>query len=113
AATVTHIGTALGQELLKCGPEPKVILGRDTRESGQWIAETLIRSLVTAGARIVNDVGVITTPGLAYLTRLHQFELGVMISASHNPYEDNGIKVFSKDGFKLSDKREAALEKMI
>ena len=65
------------------------------------------------GVQKVEEVGVITTPGLAFLTRLHQFDLGIMISASHNPYEDNGIKMFSKDGFKLSDDREFRLEKAI
>src|SRR5215475_7306956 len=112
-ATVGCIGTALGEEIMKSGCPPRVIVGRDTRESGSWIAAELIDSLCGAGVETVHDIDVITTPGLAYLTRRHQFELGIMISASHNPYEDNGIKVFSKDGFKLSDARESRLERRI
>jgi phosphoglucosamine mutase len=111
--TVGYIGIALGEEIMNSGGLPKVIVGRDTRESGGWIAEELIDSICLAGVETVDDVGIITTPGLAFLTRRHQFELGIMISASHNPYEDNGIKVFSKDGFKLSDDRESRLEKRI
>jgi phosphoglucosamine mutase len=111
--TVGYIGIALGEEIINSGSQPKVIVGRDTRESGHWIAGGLIHSLCHVGVERVDDVGVITTPGLAFLTRRHQFELGIMISASHNPFEDNGIKIFSKDGFKLSDDREARLEKRI
>lgn len=111
--TVGYVGVALGQDLMKSGPFAKVIVGRDTRESGHWITKVLIDSLVKMGVQKVEEVGVITTPGLAFLTRLHQFDLGMMISASHNPYEDNGIKMFSKDGFKLSDDREFRLEKAI
>ena len=111
--TVGYIGTALGEEIMKSGCAPRVIVGRDTRESGGWIAAELIDSLCGARVETVHDIGVITTPGLAFLTRCHQFELGIMISASHNPYEDNGIKVFSKNGFKLSDDQESRLERRI
>ena len=112
-STIGYIGMALGEELIKSSSSRRLVIGRDTRESGRWIAETLIRSLLGTGVQTVDDVGVITTPGLAFLARVHDFELGVMISASHNPYEDNGIKVFSSDGFKLSDGRESQLEKRI
>jgi len=111
--TVGYIGLALGETLLSSGNPRRVIVGRDTRESGEWITDKLINILVACGIRDMHNVGVITTPGLAFLTRLHQFDLGIMISASHNPYQDNGIKIFSKDGFKLSDELEADLERSI
>ena len=112
-STIAYIGMALGEELMRSGSSHNLVIGRDTRESGQWITEILVRCLLATGVRTIDDVGVITTPGLAFLTRAHGFELGVMISASHNPFEDNGIKVFSSDGFKLSDARESQLEKRI
>jgi len=111
--TVSYIGLALGDELSRSDNKGRVILGRDTRESGEWITQRLINSFAASGIRVICDVGVITTPGLAFLTRSHQFDLGVMISASHNPYEDNGIKVFSRDGFKLSDLRELDVESKV
>ena len=69
--------------------------------------------MMTAGIDEATDVGVISTPGLAYLTRHHGFDLGIMVSASHNPYEDNGIKIFGKDGFKLTDAEELEIERLI
>ena len=111
--TVGYIGLALGEILTKSGNAGRVVVGHDTRESGEWITGKLISSLTGCGILDIHNVGVITTPGLAFLTRLHQFDLGVMISASHNPYQDNGIKIFSRDGFKLSDELEADLERSI
>jgi phosphoglucosamine mutase len=111
--TVSYIGLALGDNLLQFDGKGRVILGRDTRESGEWISQCLINSLAASGIQVICEVGVITTPGLAFLTRSHQFDLGVMISASHNTYEDNGIKVFSRDGFKLSDARELDIERKV
>ena len=111
--TLVRIGSALVEEWRQKGARPRVILGRDTRASGEWIAATLIRSMMTSGIEEATDVGVISTPGLAYLTRHHAFDLGIMISASHNPYEDNGIKIFGKDGFKLTDAQELEIERLI
>ena len=111
--TVRCVGIALGEEIVSSGHPPRVVVGRDTRESGSWIAEALISALCGAGVDKVHDVGVITTPGLAFITRCYGFELGIMISASHNPYRDNGIKIFSKDGAKLTDARESKLENRI
>ncbi len=88
---------------------PKVLLGRDTRESGPWIAATLAEGLRKAGA-IVESAGVITTPAVAFLARTHGFHAGVVISASHNPWADNGIKLFGGDGFKFPDAAELAME---
>jgi phosphoglucosamine mutase len=88
-------------------------MGRDTRESGEWITQALTGSLMANGIPEVYNAGVITTPGLAFLTRRDQFQLGIMISASHNPFRDNGIKIFSSDGYKLPDALELEIEKRI
>lgn len=112
-ATIGQVGMAMGHSLVHAGSRPKVILGRDTRESGDWINHTLTDALHVSGVENVQDVGIITTPGLAYLSRLYQFDMGVMISASHNPYRDNGIKLFSRDGYKLPDDWEVELESEI
>ena len=110
--TTFAVGRCLGQYLLRKFPQPRVILGEDTRESSRWIAETVAAGLHEAGV-IAYSVGVITTPGLAYLTVSEGFAAGVMISASHNPYQDNGIKVFDGSGYKLPDEEEMALERDI
>lgn len=111
--TIYAIGLALGDWI---GVKPdggRVLLGRDTRESGQWISEQLDKALTLKGLEVIHDVGVITTPGLAYLARVHCYDLGIMISASHNPYQDNGIKLFSRDGVKLTDQTELEIERKI
>jgi len=110
--TVQAAGIALGRLASRLGPNPEVILGIDTRESGPWLAEELAGGLVRAGAR-PRFAGLITTPGIAYLTRTDSFVAGVMISASHNPYQDNGIKIFGHTGYKLSDAQETELESEI
>jgi phosphoglucosamine mutase len=111
-ATVFAFGLALGHDAVQSQTSPEILIGADTRESGQWIAEMVAGGLVEAGAR-VHYAGVITTPGVAYLTRSGQFLAGVMISASHNPYQDNGLKVFGHNGFKLPDEEEAIVEQEI
>jgi phosphoglucosamine mutase len=105
-ATVYAVGRALAHHL---GESPRVLLGMDTRESGAWIAATLTSGLTSAGAT-VESAGVITTPAVAFLTRFNGFSAGVVISASHNPWQDNGIKLFGPDGFKLPDATELAIE---
>jgi phosphoglucosamine mutase len=107
--TIFAVGLALGHTLRKTTAEPKVILGRDTRESGPWIAATLAAGLRETGVQ-VESAGVITTPAVAFLARTHGFQAGVVISASHNPWKDNGIKLFGADGFKLADAVELAME---
>jgi phosphoglucosamine mutase len=109
ATTIYAVGLALGHSLRKTTAAPKVILGRDTRESGPWIAATLAAGLRETGTR-VESAGVITTPAVAFLARTHGFQAGVVISASHNPWRDNGIKLFGADGFKLADAVELAME---
>ena len=112
AATVYAFGVALGDDTARTHENPEVLIGADTRESGPWIAATVAAGLASRGAR-VRYAGVITTPGVAYLTRTGPFAAGVMISASHNPYRDNGIKVFSHSGFKLPDAEEDLIEQEI
>lgn len=107
--TIYAVGLALGHTLRRQTPHPAVILGRDTRESGPWIAATLAAGLRSAGAR-VESAGVVPTPAVAFLARTHGFSAGVVISASHNPWTDNGIKLFGADGFKLPDALELAME---
>jgi phosphoglucosamine mutase len=111
-ATVFAFGIALGHDATAAQAQPEILIGADTRESGQWIAELVAGGLESCGAR-VRYAGVITTPGVAYLTRTGPFLAGVMISASHNPYRDNGIKVFGHSGFKLPDAEEDAIEQEI
>jgi phosphoglucosamine mutase len=112
-ATVTALGVALGDDLRRreLGAMP-VLIGMDTRESGPGIAAQLANGLKTAGVS-TRFAGVVTTPGVAYLTRTGDFSAGVMISASHNPFEDNGIKVFARTGYKLPDEEEHEIEEEI
>jgi phosphoglucosamine mutase len=107
--TIYAVGVALAHTLRKSSPKPKIILGRDTRESSPWITATLAAGLRSAGG-IVESAGVITTPAVAFLARTHGFQAGVVISASHNPWQDNGIKLFGGDGFKLPDSVELEIE---
>jgi phosphoglucosamine mutase len=109
ATTIYSTGLALGHSLRKISASPRVILGRDTRESGPWIAATLAAGLRKTGAQ-VESAGVVPTPAVAFLAHTHGFAAGVVISASHNPWRDNGIKLFGADGFKLADAIELAME---
>jgi phosphoglucosamine mutase len=106
------IGRALGHDLVRTQPRPQAVIGQDTRESSRWIADRIAEGLAAVGVE-VHSAGVITTPGVAYLARSRNMAAGIVISASHNPWTDNGIKVFSGDGFKLTDERELAIEKEI
>jgi phosphoglucosamine mutase len=106
------IGRALGDDVVRSTVRPQVVIGQDTRESSAWIADRVAAGLAAVGVE-VHSAGVITTPGVAYLARSRAMAAGVVISASHNPWTDNGIKVFSGDGFKLSDERELSIEKEI
>ncbi|HTA25386.1 MAG TPA: phosphoglucosamine mutase [Terriglobales bacterium] len=106
------IGHALGHDLVHTNPQASVVIGQDTRESSAWIADRVTLGLASCGCQ-VHSAGVITTPGVAYLARSRRCAAGVVISASHNPWTDNGIKVFSGDGYKLPDSRELAIEQEI
>jgi phosphoglucosamine mutase len=111
--TIYAVGLALGHSLhadqARVDHQPAVLLGRDTRESSPWIAAILAAGLRAAGAT-VRSAGVVPTPAIAFLARTHGFQAGVVISASHNPWRDNGIKLFGADGFKLADSVELAME---
>jgi phosphoglucosamine mutase len=115
--TVRRIGAALVRSI-KAGaagratPTPHLLVGRDTRESGSWIEAELAHGASGAGAQ-VTSAGVVPTPAIAYLTRAGEFEAGIVISASHNPFEDNGIKVFSGKGEKFTERVEAEIEAIV
>ncbi|HKV05291.1 MAG TPA: phosphoglucosamine mutase [Candidatus Acidoferrales bacterium] len=115
-ATLGCVGLALGAHVLSeqrtQGSKPRVLIGRDTRESGPHIAERIARGLTAAGAEPVS-AGVLTTPGVAWLVNREGFAAGVVISASHNPYHDNGVKLISATGMKFPDAVEARLESAI
>ena len=106
------IGQALGHDLRRSNAQARVVIGQDTRESSGWIADRVTLGLTSVGVA-VESAGVITTPGVAYLARSRGMSAGVVISASHNPWTDNGIKVFSGDGYKLPDSHELAIEQEI
>jgi phosphoglucosamine mutase len=112
ATTIYATGLALGHSLSAKTAKPRVILGRDTRESSPWIAATIAAGLREAGAE-VESAGTVPTPAVAFLARAHGFHAGVVISASHNPWRDNGIKLFGGDGFKLPDAVELGIEEEI
>jgi phosphoglucosamine mutase len=115
-ATIERVGFALGEHLISQdavnGARPRVLIGRDTRESGPHIAERIATGLGAAGAEAVS-AGVLTTPGVAWLVSREGFAAGVVISASHNPYHDNGVKLISSLGMKFPDAAEAAIERLI
>ncbi|NNU85404.1 phosphoglucosamine mutase [Geobacillus sp. BMUD] len=107
-----QIGRCGGYVLTKSAERPKVLIGRDTRISGHMLEGALVAGLLSIGAEVMR-LGVISTPGVAYLTKALGAQAGIMISASHNPVQDNGIKFFGPDGFKLSDEQEAEIEALI
>ena len=106
--TVFAVGSALGKSL-RATVDATAVIGMDTRESGPHIAALLAGGLASQGVA-VRSAGIITTPGVAYLTRSRSLAAGIMISASHNPFHDNGIKVFGPSGMKLPDHQEEDLE---
>lgn len=110
--TVRRFGVALGSAMRDAGRRGDVLLARDTRESGPWIRDAVAAGLAAVGVA-ARDAGVLSTPGLAWVVQRGDHDAGVMISASHNPFRDNGLKVFGPDGFKLSDALEAAIEARI
>lgn len=111
--SVRVIGASLAKHLNeKTGRPPRIVVGRDTRESGSWIERDLVAGAISAGAE-VQSAGIITTPGVAFLARTLPADAGVVISASHNPYQDNGIKVFDPSGKKLDETVERRIEKDI
>jgi phosphoglucosamine mutase len=116
AETVARVGAALVRTFTagepKGSPPHRFVIGRDTRESGTWIEDELARGLSAEGATAVS-AGVVPTPAIAYLARTEGFDAGIVISASHNPYEDNGIKVFGGAGTKLTEQLESSVETIV
>lgn len=108
--TVYNLGKSLTSLLQEDGLEPRVIIGRDTRESGGWLEEALCQGIAENQGQALS-AGVIPTSAISFLTRKHSFSAGIVISASHNPYQDNGIKIFSPQGIKIPDAWERRLEK--
>ncbi|MGH9904646.1 MAG: phosphoglucosamine mutase, partial [Pyrinomonadaceae bacterium] len=109
-ATLRRVGTSLTVHLReKVGRAPLIVVGRDTRESGSWLEKALVEGATEAGAEC-RSAGVITTPGVAYLARSLPADAGVVISASHNQYQDNGFKIFAASGRKLDDQTERLIE---
>lgn len=106
------LGRFGGYVLTKDTDRPRVLIGRDTRISGHMLEGALVAGLLSIGAEVMR-LGVISTPGVSYLTKALSADAGVMISASHNPVADNGIKFFGNDGFKLSDEQEEEIEKLM
>jgi phosphoglucosamine mutase len=107
-----RVGQAAGAHFLRGAHKHRVVIGKDTRLSGYMVENALVAGFTSVGMDVV-QFGPIPTPAVALLTRSMRADLGVMISASHNPYEDNGIKLFGPDGFKLSDADEMAIEAML
>ena len=112
AAWVMHLGAAAGEVLKRANPRASVVIGKDTRQSGDMLEAALAAGLTSRGVNVIH-LGVLPTPGVSYLTRQLKADAGVVISASHNPYEDNGIKFFGADGQKLSDTTELQIEAAI
>ncbi|MET0481382.1 MAG: phosphoglucosamine mutase [Aestuariivirgaceae bacterium] len=112
AATVLRVGAAAGTKYRRGSHRHRVVVGKDTRLSGYMIEQALTAGFLSAGMDVFL-FGPLPTPAVAMLTRSLRADLGVMISASHNPFQDNGIKIFGPDGFKLSDEDEAAIEALV
>src|SRR6185295_1728717 len=113
ATTVEIVGASLANHLReKLGRLPLIVVGRDTRESGHWLEQALSRGVRGTCAELKSG-GVISTPGVAYLARSLSADAGVVISASHNPYRDNGLKIFTPQGSKLDEQTERLIEKDI
>jgi phosphoglucosamine mutase len=110
--TVARLGAALVRAMPPAAHPRRFVIGRDTRQSGEWIERELARGVHSAGAQITS-VGVIPTPAVAYITRALGYDAGIVISASHNPFEDNGIKVFSGRGEKFTETLERQVESIV
>jgi phosphoglucosamine mutase len=112
AAVAMKVGQAAGRHFLRGQHRHRVVIGKDTRLSGYMLENAMVAGFTSVGMDVVL-LGPMPTPAVALLTRELRADVGVMISASHNPYEDNGIKLFGPDGFKLSDEDELAIEAML
>ncbi len=111
-SSVFKLGKGLIALLMNQGLAPSVLIGKDSRESGNWLNDALFQGIKEASGKAVS-VGVIPTPAVSHLTKKHAFSAGIVISASHNPYQDNGIKIFSSQGTKISENWENQIEETI
>lgn len=111
-STVYVLGKALISLLQEKHLKPKVIIGRDTRESGEWLEQALFQGILESGGEAATT-GIIPTSAISFLAKKYSFSAGIVISASHNPYQDNGIKIFSAQGTKVSDEWETKIENVI
>jgi phosphoglucosamine mutase len=107
-----HVFTQLNPRTLPSGVRPKIVLGKDTRLSGYMLENALVAGITSLGVDVLL-IGPLPTPGVAYITRSLRADAGIVLSASHNPYEDNGIKFFRHDGYKLDDKVEQQIEQLV
>nr|MBC8390546.1 phosphoglucosamine mutase [Actinomycetota bacterium] len=107
-----QIGQAVSYILQKKGHQPRIVIGKDTRLSGYMLESALVAGITSMGADAIT-IGPFPTPGIAFMTTNLDADAGIVISASHNPFEDNGIKIFSKTGFKLTDEQEIDIEELI
>src|SRR5438128_5146076 len=112
AAMAQRIGQAAGAHFLRGDHRHRVVIGKDTRLSGYMMETALVAGFTSVGMDVVL-VGPMPTPAVALLTRSMRADIGVMISASHNKFADNGIKLFGPDGYKLSDENELAIERLL
>ncbi len=112
ASMAMKLGQAAACVLRKPGHRPRIVIGKDTRLSGYMLENALVAGITSMGAEAIL-IGPISTPGIAFITTNLDADAGIVISASHNPFEDNGIKMFSKDGFKLSDEQEQQIEELV
>ena len=111
-ATGRAVAASIGMAKGKSNAKKTILLGMDTRISSDMLASALTAGILSVGYDVIN-LGVVPTPAVAYLTRRYKAHAGIMISASHNPFEFNGIKVFNADGFKLADELEENIESMV
>jgi phosphoglucosamine mutase len=112
AEVALNVGRAIAYLSKREGHSPRIIIGKDTRISGDMFESSLISGICSMGVNAIS-VGVIPTPGIAFLTHNMRADAGIVISASHNPMQDNGIKIFKGDGFKLSDEKENQIEELV
>ncbi len=112
AQMAMKLGQAVAYILKKPGHQPRIVIGKDTRLSGYMLENALVAGITSMGAEVIL-IGPISTPGIAFITTNLDADAGIVISASHNPFEDNGIKIFSKEGFKLSDEQEQQIEDLV
>ena len=112
SAMAFNIGRAVVHYFISDKGKPKIVIGKDTRISGDMLESALVSGICSAKGSVL-QAGVMPTPGVAFLTKSENADAGIFISASHNPYHDNGIKIFGLGGFKLSDQEKAQIENLI